>query len=237
MFNPIVAAHRGRVFKTLGDGALCEFASAVDAVTCAMAVQAAMAARAGVPRIIFRIGLNLGDIVSDGDDVMGDGVNVAARLEAQAPRGGILISESIHEHVRSKVCIILADAGDLALKNIAHTVRAWRWGDGASAEVQAQGADLPSIAVLPFTNMSGDPEQEYCSDGIAGDVITNLSKIGGLMVLSRDLFFACKGKAPDIRAVGRELGVTSVLDGSIHLAGKRVRITAQLIDARNGAHL
>ena len=238
VFNPIVASHRGRVFKTMGDGALVEFASAVDAVECAVAVQGAMAlhnARTNAPEIALRIGINLGDVVSDGDDMLGDGVNVAARLEAQAPRGGILVSEAIHAQVRGKVDVVFADAGDLALKNIATPVRAWRWGDGASAEVQAE--DLPSIAVLPFVNMSGDPEQEYFSDGISEDIITDLSKLGGLMVIARNSSFVYKGRTVDIRAVGRELGVTSVLEGSIRRAGNRVRITAQLIDARNGAHL
>ena len=238
VFNPIVASHRGRIFKTMGDGALVEFASAVDAVECAVAVQGAMTlhnARTNAPEIALRIGINLGDVVSDGDDMLGDGVNVAARLEAQAPRGGILVSEAIHAQVRGKVDVVFADAGDLALKNIAAPVRAWRWGDGASAEVQAE--DLPSIAVLPFINMSGDPEQEYFSDGITEDIITDLSKIGGLMVIARNSSFVYKGRTVDIRAVGRELGVTSVLEGSIRRAGNRVRITAQLVDARTGAHL
>ena len=240
VFNPIVASHRGRIFKTMGDAALVEFASAVDAVECAVAVQGAMTlhnARTGTPEIALRIGINLGDVVSDGDDMLGDGVNVAARLEAQAPRGGILVSEAIHAQVRGKVDIVFADAGALSLKNIALPVHAWRWGDGASAEVSAQTEDLPSIAVLPFTNMSGDPEQEYFSDGISEDIITDLSKLGGLMVIARNSSFAYKGQTPDIRAVGRDLGVTSVLEGSIRRAGNRVRITAQLIDARTGTHL
>jgi adenylate cyclase len=240
VFNPAVDSHRGRVFKMLGDGALVEFASAVDAVECAVAVQTAMAARApgDAPRIALRIGINLGDIVSEGDDILGDGVNVAARLEAQAPTGGVLVSDAVHAQVRGKVDITFADAGDLTLKNITAPVRAWRWGDGASAEVHATPADdLPSIAVLPFTNMSNDPEQEYFSDGIAEDIITDLSKIAGLTVIARNSSFVYKGRTVDIRAVGRDLGVTSVLEGSIRRAGNRVRITAQLIDARTGAHL
>ena len=240
IFNPAVAAHRGRVVKTMGDGALVEFSSAVDAVDCAVAVQAgmvAMNAASGRAAMEFRIGINLGDIVSDGDDILGDGVNVAARLETQAPTNGILVSDSVHAQVRGKVAISFADAGDLALKNIAAPVRAWRWGDGVRAEVQAQPEDLPSIAVLPFINMSNDPEQEYFSDGISEDIITDLSKIAGLMVVARNSSFAYKGRTVDIRAVGRDLGVTSVLEGSIRRAGNRVRITAQLIDARNGSHL
>ena len=240
VFNPAVAAHRGRVVKTMGDGALVEFSSAVDAVDCAVAVQGAMDAMnaaSGRAAMEFRIGINLGDIVSDGDDILGDGVNLASRLEAQAPTNGILVSDSVHAQVCGKVAISFTDAGDLALKNIAAPVRAWRWGEGLRAEVQAQAEALPSIAVLPFTNMSNDPEQEYFSDGISEDIITDLSKIAGLMVVARNSSFAYKGKTPDIRAVGRDLGVTSVLEGSIRRAGNRVRITAQLVDAKNGAHL
>ena len=240
VFNPIVATHRGRIFKTMGDAALVEFGSAVDAVECAATVQAAMAARdAGAgPAIALRIGINLGDVVSDGDDMLGDGVNVAARLESQAPRGGILVSDAIHAQVRGKVQVAFTDAGELTLKNIAIPVRAWRWGDGqGNAVSSAVAEDLPSIAVLPFTNMSGDPEQEYFSDGISEDIITDLSKVAGLMVIARNSSFAYKGQTVDIRAVGRDLGVTSVLEGSIRRAGNRVRITAQLIDARSGAHL
>ena len=240
VFNPAVATHRGRVVKTMGDGALVEFASAVDAVDCAVAVQAGMAAmNAASSRAAmeFRIGINLGDIVSEGDDILGEGVNVAARLETQAPRSGILVSDSVHAQVRGKVAITFADAGELALKNITGPVRAWRWGKGTGAEVQAVAEDLPSIAVLPFTNMSNDPEQEYFSDGISEDVITDLSKIAGLMVIARNSSFAYKGRTVDLRVIGRELGVTSVLEGSIRRAGNRVRITAQLINARSGAHL
>ncbi len=240
VFNPIVASHRGRIFKTMGDGVLVEFASAVDAVECAVAVQGAMTLYnlgTGTAEIALRIGVNLGDVVSDGDDMLGDGVNVAARLEAQAPRGGILLSDAIHAQVRGKIDIAFTDVGELALKNIASPVRAWRWGNGAGVEVQAASEAIPSIAVLPFTNMSGDPDQEYFSDGISEDIITDLSKIGGLMVVARNSSFAYKGKTPDIRTVGRELGVTSVLEGSIRRAANRVRITAQLIDARTGAHL
>jgi adenylate cyclase len=244
VFNPTVAAHRGRVFKTMGDGALVEFGSAVDAVECAAAIQSAMSARrashSDINEIVFRIGLNLGDVISEGDDILGDGVNVAARLEAQAPRGGILISDSIHAQVRGKVGIDFSDAGDLKLKNIAHPVRAWRWGDGASVAVPAAPAGqdhLPSIAVLPFTNMSGDAEQEYFSDGISEDIITDLSKVAGLMVVARNSSFVYKGRTVDIREVGRDLGVTSVLEGSIRRAGNRVRITAQLIDTVDGSHM
>jgi adenylate cyclase len=240
VFNPTVAAFRGRVVKTMGDGALVEFASAVDAVECALAVQTRMPDHnsAQARKIEFRIGLNLGDIISEGDDILGDGVNVAARLESQAPTGGILMSDSIHAQVQGKVAAEFTDVGELSLKNITTPVRGWRWGEGARAEVHAaSGGELPSIAVLPFNNMSNDPDQEYFSDGISEDIITDLSKIGGLMVVARNSSFAYKDRSPDIRDVGRELGVTSVLEGSIRRAGNRVRITAQLIDARTGAHL
>ncbi len=244
-FNPAVGRHGGRIVKMMGDGALVEFGSAVDAVECAVAVQGAMAefnaGREGPP-IEFRIGVNLGDIVIEGDDIFGDGVNVAARLESQAPRNGVLVSDGIHAQVRGKVAVEFTDAGALALKNIAEPVRAWRWGgDGmaavAVAAAEAEAEQGPSIAVLPFDNMSNDPEQEYFSDGISEDIITDLSKVAGLMVVARNSSFAYKGRTRDVRVVGRELGVRSVLEGSIRRAGNRVRISAQLIDARTGAHL
>lgn len=241
-FNPAVAAHGGRIVKMMGDGALVEFASAVDAVECAVAVQGGMAefnaGRSGPP-IEFRIGVNLGDIVIEGDDILGDGVNVAARLEAQAPKNGLLVSDAVHAQVRGKVGVEFADAGELALKNIAVPVRVWRWGGepGAAAVAAPAFAEQPSVAVLPFTNMSNDPEQEYFSDGISEDIITDLSKVAGLMVVARNSSFAYKGRTHDVRVVGRELGVTSVLEGSIRRAGNRVRITAQLVDARTGGHL
>ena len=241
-FNPAVAAHRGRIVKMMGDGALVEFASAVDAVDCALAVQTAMAdfntSRPGQQPIELRIGINLGDIVIDGDDIFGDGVNVAARLESQAPRSGILVSDSVHAQIKGKIGAVFVDAGELSLKNIETPIRAWRWGgDDTPAKAPPATGNKPSIAVLPFTNMSGDPEQEYFSDGITEDIITDLSKIAGLMVVARNSSFAYKNKSPDIRAVGRELGVRSVLEGSIRRAGNRVRITAQLIDAATGGHL
>lgn len=242
-FGPAVAARGGRIVKMMGDGALVEFGSAVDAVECAVALQEAMAAvNAGHPGrepVLFRIGVNLGDIVIENDDIFGDGVNVAARLEPLAPKGGILVSDAIHAQVRGKVGIDFDDAGDLVLKNIADPVRAWSWGGeaGAGLVTPAPEDEAPSIAVLPFTNMSGDPEQDYFSDGISEDIITDLSKIGGLMVVARNSAFAYKGRTVDIRVVGRELGVRAVLEGSIRKAGNRVRITAQLIDARTGHHL
>ncbi len=252
-FNPMVAQYNGRIVKMLGDGALVEFASAVDAVECAVAIQSAMTMRqARAEPIELRIGVNLGDIVILADDIFGDGVNIAARLESHAPRNGVLLSDAVHAQIKGRVSVTFLDAGELALKNIAAPVRAWHWGGDIRAPAQtppptapaqnlavAPPAPVPqaSIAVLPFTNMSGDPEQEYFSDGISDDIITDLSKISGLLVVARNSSFAYKGKSPDIRAVGRELGVASVLEGSIRRSGNRIRITAQLIDTTNGGHL
>lgn len=230
-FNPAVATHHGRIVKMMGDGALVEFGSAVDAVECALAVQGALT---GPVRL--RIGVNLGDIVIEGDDIFGDGVNVAARLEPQAPPGGILVSDAVHAQVRGRIAAPFVDGGDMALKNIASPVRVWSWGGTPRAPL-APAPDRPGIAVLPFNNMSDDPDQEYFSDGISEDIITDLSKVSGLMVVARNSSFAYKGKSPDIRQVGRDLGVTSVLEGSIRRAGNRARITAQLIDATTGGHL
>ena len=244
VFNPTVAAHRGRVFKTMGDGALCEFASAVDAVTCAVAVQAAMAGRegtgTGTPKIVFRIGVNLGDIISEGDDIFGDGVNIAARLEALAPPGGICLSAKVHDEVRGKIECGFEDMGEQAMKNIAVPLRVYRirpaFGNIADQSAQTP-PNKPSIAVLPFTNMSGDPEQEFFSDGITEDIITELSRFRDLFVIARNSSFTFKGRAVNLTQVGRELGVTYALEGSVRRAGNRVRITAQLIDCGTGNHI
>jgi adenylate cyclase len=236
VFNPAVAAHRGRVVKLLGDGALVEFGSAVDAVDCALAIQRLLGQAGG---LTLRIGINLGDIVIEGDDIFGDGVNVAARLEPLAPHGGILVSDGVHAQTLGKIEVEFADGGELSLKNIAEPVRVWSWGGAVQPQRRpvAMPDNKPGIAVLPFTNMSGDPEQEYFSDGISEDIITDLSKVSGLMVVARNSSFAYKGQSPDIREVGRDLGVTSVLEGSIRRAGNKARITAQLIDATTGGHL
>ncbi len=236
VFNPAVAAHNGRVVKLIGDGALVEFGSAVDAVDCALAIQRLLANAGG---LTLRIGINLGDVVIEGNDIFGDGVNVAARLEPLAPHGGILVSDAVHAQIAGKIEVTFDDGGELALKNIAEPVRVWAWGGAIQPQrVSAAVPDSkPGIAVLPFTNMSGDPEQEYFSDGISEDIITDLSKVSGLMVVARNSSFAYKGQSPDIREVGRELGVTSVLEGSIRRAGNKARITAQLIDAATGGHL
>ncbi len=245
VFDPAVAAHNGRVVKLIGDGVIAEFGSVVDAVSCALSVQRAGApspdATARQPTIVLRIGINLGDVIFEKDDLYGDGVNIAARLEP----GGICVSSIVNESVGNRVDVRFTDGGDISVKNIDRPIRVWKWHPGktdvapnrsttANAEPQVE---TQSIAVLPFTNMSGAPEQEYFSDGISEDVITDLSKIAGLMVISRNSSFTYKGRSIDIRDIGRDLGVRSVLEGSIRRAGNRVRITAQLIDATNGAHL
>jgi adenylate cyclase len=241
--------------KSTGDGVLLEFPSVVDAVECAVAVQAVMDQRnTGVPvdrRMLFRIGINLGDILIEGDDILGDGVNVAARLEGIAEPGGICISSSAYEQVRGKVAVEFTDLGEQRLKNIDRLVRIYATKSSGhlgkatapvvSSHPEAQKTlplpDKPSIAVLPFQNMSGDPEQEYFSDGMVEDIITALSRFKSLFVIARNSSFTYKGKAVDIKQVGRELGVRCVLEGSVRKAGGKVRITGQLIEAATGAHL
>ena len=248
LVDPKIAEHRGRIVKTTGDGVLVEFASAVDAVRCAVDIQRATAqANDTVPedrRIAFRVGIHVGDIIIDDDDIFGDGVNIAARLESIAEPGGICISDDSHRQVRGKIEIAWDDLGPQSLKNIAEPIRAWRalLNDGAPAARAAMSTSLEvpdkaSIAVLPFTNMSGDPEQEYFADGMVEDIITALSRMAWLFVIARNSSFTYKGKAVDIKKVGRELGVRYVLEGSVRKAGNRVRITGQLIDASTGAHL
>ena len=250
--DPKVKEHRGRIVKTTGDGLLIEFASVVDAVRCAVEVQRAMAERnADVPpdrRIELRMGINLGDIIRDGRDIYGDGVNVAARLEALAEPGGICVSRVVRDQVRDKLDFAFEDLGEQQVKNIARPIRVHRivLGLEAGAFVRLTVAatktplalpDKPSIAVLPFQNMSGDPEQEYFADGMVEEIITALSRIRWLFVIARNSSFTYKGRAIDVTQVGRELGVRYVLEGSVRKAGSRVRITAQLIDASNSAHL
>src|SRR5262245_14983278 len=245
VIEPAIAAHRGRLVKTTGDGFLTEFASVVDAVRCAATVQRQAIDRAGAEpetrRIAFRIGVNLGDVIAEGGDLHGDGVNVAARLEALAEPGTICLSGAAYEQVRDKVDLAFEDMGEPALKNIARPVRVWRARTGVG-EVQAAGApppllDKPSIAVLPFANLSNDPDQEYFADGMVEEIITALSRIPWLFVISRNSSFTYKGQTIDVKQVGRELGVHYVLEGSVRKAAGRVRITAQLIDAATGAHL
>jgi TolB-like protein/class 3 adenylate cyclase len=248
--DALVAKHGGRLVKSTGDGVLLEFPSVVDAVEFAVAVQAVMAERnKGVlegQRMLFRIGINLGDILIEGDDILGDGVNVAARLEGIAEPGGICVSSSAYDQVRGKVPVEFADLGEHRLKNIDRPVRVYAAKSkdlGMVAPVAHSVTkplplpDKPSIAVLPFQNMSGDPEQEYFADGVVEDIITALSRFNSLFVIARNSSFAYKGKSPDIRQVGRDLGVRYVLEGSVRRAGNRLRITAQLIDAQTGAHV
>ena len=231
----------------MGDGALCEFASVVDAVACAVAIQRGMAEReTEVPeaeRIRFRIGINLGDVVREADgDLYGDGVNIAARLEGIAEPGGIVVSGTAYDQLQGKLDCGFASLGEQRLKNIERPVRAYRVELGAGVPATAAAPplslpDKPAVAVLPFDNMSGDPEQAYFSDGITEDIITELSRFRELFVIARNSSFAFRGKAVDVREVGRELGVGYVVEGSVRRAGDRVRITAQLIDAGTGAHL
>jgi adenylate cyclase len=251
VFDPAVAAHNGRIVKLIGDGTIVEFGSVVDAVNCALSVQRSDGALPDEalrqPRIVLRIGINLGDVIIEGDDIYGDGVNIAARLEPLAEPGGICVSSIVNESIGNRIEVRFQDGGDITVKNIDRPIRVWKWHPSATPDVAKPNGNkatqsLPnvataSIAILPFTNMSGDPEQEYFTDGISEDIITDLSKIAGLTVIARNSSFTYKGRSVDIRTVGRELGVQSVLEGSIRRAGNRVRITAQLIDATSGAHL
>jgi adenylate cyclase len=247
LVDPKVEQHHGRIVKTTGDGALIEFASVVDAVRCAVDVQRGTAERnVGVPpdkRIEFRIGINVGDIVIDGDDILGDGVNIAARLEGLAEPGGVLISRAVHDQVRDRLELAFEDLGERELKNIARPVRVYRVQPPAeSIAAPSRGEalalpDKPSIAVLPFTNMSGDPEQEYFADGITEDIITALSRVKWFFVIARNSSFTYKGRAVDVKQVGRELGVRYVLEGSVRRAANKVRITGQLIQAETGQHI
>ncbi len=244
LIDPEIASHGGRIVKTMGDGLLVEFVSVVDAVKCAVAVQAGMAEREGeVPgdrRIQYRVGINLGDIVIDGDDILGDGVNVAARLEGLADPGGICISDVVHQSVEGKLDLAFADMGAQQVKNIARPVRAYRallFGETGLADGGQSQPDKPSIAVLPFDNLSGDPEQEYFSDGMAEDLITDLSKISSLSVAARNSSFSFKSQMPDVKDVVEKLGVAFVLEGSVRKMGERLRINAQLIDGADGRHI
>jgi TolB-like protein/class 3 adenylate cyclase len=242
--QPLLVKHSGRIVKLMGDGVLVEFASAVDAVQCAVELQAAMAAaNSDVPedsRILLRVGINLGDMIVEGDDLYGDGVNIAARLEALAEPGGVVVSRTVFDHVRGKVRLAFDDLGEQQLKNIAEPVRIYRLcpnGEGSIAQPALTLPDRPSIAVLPFQNMSGEPGQEYFADGVVEEIITALSRFRGLFVIARNSSFTYKGRAVEVKQVGRELGVRYVLEGSVRKAGERLRITGQLIDASTGMHL
>jgi TolB-like protein/class 3 adenylate cyclase len=253
LVDPPITTHRGRIVKTTGDGMLVEFGSAVDAVRSAVEVQIGVAEHnASVPqdkRIEFRIGIHVGDIMFDDNDIFGDGVNIAARLETIAEPGGVCISDDAYRQVRGKVEILCDDMGSQPLKNIAESIQVWRVrligqtpsaarsGSAVSKTQAVSLLDKPSIAVLPFQNMSGDPEQEYFADGIVEEIITALSRFKSLFVIARNSSFTYKGKAVDTKQVGRDLGVRYVLEGSVRKAARMVRITAQLIDTSTGAHL
>ena len=246
LIDPAIAGYSGRIVKLMGDGALVEFASAVDAVACAIEIQRQLrehdARGSEVDSIRFRIGINVGDIIIEGEDILGDGVNIAARIEGVAEPGGISISEDVWRQVQGKVAANFVDAGEQSLKNIARPVRIYRveLGKQSAAEPAAPTLllpDKPSIAVLPFQNMSGDPEQEYFTDGMVEDIITGLSRIKWLFVIARNSTFTYKNRAIDVKQVGRELGVRYVLEGSVRRVADRIRITGQLIDAVSGAHV
>ena len=245
---PEIAKHKGRIVKLMGDGLLAEFASVVEAVHCAVQIQAGTAKRndgvAPERQICLRIGVNLGDVIVEDDDIYGDGVNVAARLEGLARPGGICISDMVHQNVKAKLALSFEDLGPQQLKNIAEPIHAYRIVPDALATpavpAEAQPLllpDKPSLAVLPFTNMSGDPEQEYFSDGITEDIITELSRFRSLFVIARNSSFHYKGLSPKIQDIGRELGVQYVVEGSVRKAGNRVRVTAQLVEAETGNHV
>jgi adenylate cyclase len=246
LLDPKIAEHRGRIVKTTGDGLLVEFASVLDAVRCAIAVQQAMPERgAGVAaesRIELRIGINLGDVIVEGDDLYGDGVNIAARIEALADAGGVFVSNTVLDHVRDRLPILFEDLGEQQLKNIARPVRVYRLVTEARPAMPQASAgpplpDKPSIAVLPFANLSGDPEQEYFADGMVEEIITALSRIRWFFVIARNSTFTYKGRAVDVKQVGREIGVRYVLEGSVRRSGNRIRITAQLVEATTSNHV
>jgi adenylate cyclase len=239
VLEPLVVKYHGRIVKVMGDGVLIEFASAVNAVACAVELQGGMeAANAGLPedrQIVLRVGVNLGDVMAQGSDLYGEGVNIAARLEAMADPGSVFVSQTVFDHVRGKTKVTFEDLGEQSLKNMAEPVRVYRIGGvaepGPKLEADRARPAKLSIAVLPFVNMSGDPEQEYFSDGITEDIITDLSKVSALKVLSRNTVFTFKGKSVAVGQIARRLKVGYVLEGSVRKAGGRVRITAQLIDA------
>jgi TolB-like protein len=242
--DPIAASHGGRIVKTTGDGILLEFPSIVAAVECAISVQECMAERnADVPedrQMLFRIGINLGDVLIEGDDILGDGVNIAARLEGIAEPGGICISDSAHQQVRDRLDVTFEDRGEQQLKNIARPVRAYRVrrrGAAVSSRPTLPFPEKPSIAVLPFKNMSGDSAQDYFSDGITEDIITELSRFRSLFVVARNSSFSLRGNAIDVTDVGRRLGVRYVVEGSVRKVGNRVRVTVQLLEVASGNHL
>jgi len=249
--EPKVAEHRGRVVKLTGDGMLVEFASVIDAVQCAVVIQRGLAEKSAPEapdqRIELRIGINLGDVIFDEDDIYGDGVNIAARLEGLAAPGGICLSDSAHQMTRAGLDLAFEDLGEQRVKNVPVPVRVWHWVAAAAPNrisaleagqaLSAERSEKPSIAVLPFDNMSADPEQTYFSDGITEDLITDLSQVSGLAVAARNAVFVYKSQPVQPQQVGRDLGVRYVLEGSVRRAANRIRINAQLIDTTTGYHL
>jgi TolB-like protein/class 3 adenylate cyclase len=243
-----IAEHGGRIVKTMGDGLLLEFPSVVNATKCALEIQTGMSERNHDidedRRITFRIGINLGDIIIEGEDILGDGVNIAARIEAMGEPGGVALSHRAYEDVRDRIDAVFVDTGEHNMKNIARPIRVWQWSPQASdtnaptTEIASSLlGDRPSIAVLPFDNMSNDPDQEYFADGLAEDIITHLSRFHWLLVIARNSSFTYKGQGVDLKRVGNELGVRYVLEGSVRKSGNRIRVSAQLIDAETGSHV
>jgi adenylate cyclase len=249
LIHPMITQDGGRVVKVMGDGVLVEFGSAVDAVRNALAIQAEIARRnANVvegDQIVFRVGVNLGDVIIDGDDIQGDGVNVAARLESLCEPGSVYVSATVRDHVEGKLAAAFDDLGEHTLKNISKPIRVYRVSDGSIETAMASNMptgvlslpDRPSIAVLPFENMSGDPDQEFFADGITEDIITELSRFENLFVIARNSTFTYKGRAVKVQEIGRELAVANIVEGSVRKAGNRIRLTAQLIDAASGNHI
>lgn len=239
IFDPAVQKHRGRIVKLMGDGVLVEFASVLDAVECALSIQHQLSEDSGV--IKLRIGINLGDIIIEGDDIYGDGVNVAARLEALAQPGGVCISSIVHESIGNRTEAEFADAGEHDIKNIERPIRVFQWpaqGHGGNKAKPALALpDKPSIVVLPFDNLSGDPEQDYFADGVVEAITAALANIRSFFVIARNTAFTYKGRHTNVKDIGRELGVGYVLEGSVQRASNRLRITAQLIATENGAHV
>lgn len=246
LIDPNIQHHRGRIFKLMGDGLLAEFASVVDAVACAVQIQQSIADRnSSLPepqKMVFRIGINLGDVVIDGDDIQGDGINLAARLEALAKPGAICISEAVYDQVRDRLDLSFTDLGPQRMKNIDRPLNVWQWIDELTPKSLPRKTglglpDKPSIAVLAFDNMSGDPEQEYFSDGITEDIITALSRSPWLFIIARNTTFTYKGENIDVKRLAKELGVRYVLEGSVRRSGDRIRVTSQLIDGLTGGHI
>jgi adenylate cyclase len=244
IIDRLIASHRGRIFNTAGDSLVADFGSAVDAVQCAIEVQEAIAKanmdRSPEEQMRFRIGIHVGDIIVQGDNLFGDAVNIAARLEALAEPGGVCVSGTVRDQIGTKLSVGFIDLGEQQVKNIAQPIRAYQIRGAMNSPTASPSLplpDKPSIAVLPFANMSGDPEQEYFADGMVEEIITALSRIRWLFVIARNSTFTYKGQAIDVKQVGRELGVRYVLEGSVRRAGGHVRITAQLVDASTGTHL